>query len=225
MRALVTGLLGLMVIGTQRCACEAHASPVIMAPVQESQPGPGQKPADPKQATKDDETITKHRFGAGEADASGWYPATSTKGRFSVSLPNRFSDFTTVSSRPFGVASESYWLGTRLKAIQFTALGLTRGDGKPAAGTLQGAADLLLAKVPKASAKDKRQVTRKGIKGLEFTLSNRSWTLRQRVMLEGNTVYWLMVEYPTRSAEGAPTKDIERFFDSFELPKGKKPAP
>jgi len=42
--------------------------------------------------------LEMHRVGVNAGDGSGWYPAVSTKGSFSILLPIPFNDFTTSDS-------------------------------------------------------------------------------------------------------------------------------
>src|SRR5574341_320226 len=78
--------------------------------------------------------MTMHRLNAGEPDASGWMPAASTEGNFSVKLPIKFNDFTIADSDPASVAHRIYTVGTKsTEGIKFTATRIAYRKGAKSA--------------------------------------------------------------------------------------------
>ncbi|MCI0456843.1 MAG: hypothetical protein L0Z62_07690 [Gemmataceae bacterium] len=211
-----------------------------------SRQGDGQETADPKAVVAQDQNkdpkkapsdadllknskhpeadgMTIHRTLAGEPDASGWYPARSTGGRFSVRLPAPFMDSSMASSERLGVLTHVYMLAASYKhQSRFMITGVKRVDGKPLAKDLEELTDLLAVGAP---AGQRRSVPRKGITGLEFKVANRSWGVTNRTFEARGMGYIMMAEYPVRVGEEAFKTDIERFFNSFELPDGPPRAP
>jgi len=68
--------------------------------------------------------VKMHRSQAGELDGSGWMLAASTEGRFSVRLPLKFNDFTTVEADPRAPGERTYTVGSR--SSESIALSATR---------------------------------------------------------------------------------------------------
>lgn len=68
--------------------------------------------------TSAEASLVMHRKLAGEADTTGWYPARSTNGGFSVSLPAQFNDFTVPASKlTNGYEAEIDVVGTQIKDV------------------------------------------------------------------------------------------------------------
>lgn len=68
--------------------------------------------------TSAEASLVMHHKLAGEADASGWYLARSTKGGFVVSLPAQFNDFTVTASKlDNGYTAEIDVVGTQIKDV------------------------------------------------------------------------------------------------------------
>ena len=66
--------------------------------------------------------LEMHRVGVNADDGSGWYPAVSSKGSFSILLPIPFNDFTT---RDPGTDEVSHVVGGKSsEGIKFTAVEL-----------------------------------------------------------------------------------------------------
>ena len=80
-------------------------------------------------------TFTVRQRNAGVPDAEGWYLARSTEGEFSVRLPARFNDMTSVAKAEDGAVITVYTLGTTAK--DGTRIGVNcfaRSDSKFKAG-------------------------------------------------------------------------------------------
>jgi hypothetical protein len=74
-----------------------------------------------------------HRLQAGTADASGWYPARSTHGKFSVLMPAKFNDFETVAPhKTTGAPIHLHAVGTQLpNAVKYVVECIEGGDKPP----------------------------------------------------------------------------------------------
>lgn len=144
-----------------------------------------------------------HRKLAGEADASGWYPARSTKGGFAVSLPAQFNDFTVTASRlDNGYEAEIDVVGTQIKDV-----------GKFSASCFRY--------VGKAPGKDEIVAPFAGKGGTAFKDAH-----GEGVQLRTDAGYTKVYAIPGRScllivevydAEVVTDAVVEQFFSSFEI--------
>jgi hypothetical protein len=161
-----------------------------------------------------------HRLGAGELDESGWCHAASTNGGFSVSLPNVFNDFTMTARAEDGVAIKTFAVGTRdERLVKFTALGISRPDGKFKGDPLDSFAEQF---VTQSELKEKRLITLGELKGVELKVANRVSSAVFRLYQAPTTLYQLIVESPSSIPLEEIDGDVKRFMDSFSPPTTSK---
>ena len=155
-----------------------------------------------------------HRAGVNADDGSGWYPAVSTKGSFSILLPIPFNDFTTsdqstdeVSHVVGGKSSE----GIKFMALETPVTAKTPAD---------------LAAIPKSfSSKPANKVsdvshdTKDDVDNLFVSVANSATTAHFRYIRMKGTLYILTIEYPNAYRDVVAEKK-DKFFGSFKL-KGK----
>ena len=151
--------------------------------------------------------VKVNRSGAGKPDESGWTLAHSDAGRFSVSLPGLFNDWSTSEE---GVTSHGLGM-TTLEGVKFVALSIARADGKfpPAAGlveTFRSAGAQVETRVVKMSGKP----------GLEIVVAGPTANAALRRVEAGGVQYLLTVDYHP-ALKAALAEHIARFFDSFAI--------
>ncbi|HJT35935.1 MAG TPA: sulfatase [Pirellulales bacterium] len=157
-----------------------------------------------------------HRRGAGDLGESGWYHATSTRGGFSVSLPNVFNDFTMTAKAEDGVDIETFVIGTRdERLVKFTAVAMRRSDGKFKVDPLES---IMEGSTKQGELKEKRPISLGKTKGIELRVANRSSTAVFRIYKARTTVYQLIVEAPSSLPPKEIDDDAKRFMDSFTIP-------
>jgi hypothetical protein len=158
--------------------------------------------------------LEMHRVGVSVDDGSGWYPAVSTKGSFSILLPIPFNDFTTrdpdkdeVTHVVGGKSSE----GIKFTAVETPVTAKTPVD---------------LAAIPKSFSSnpankvfDVSRNTTNDVDNLFFSVGNSATTAHVRYIRMKGTLYVLTIEYPNAYRDVVAEKK-EKFFGSFKL-KGK----
>ena len=158
--------------------------------------------------------LEMHRAGVNADDGSGWYPAVSTKGSFSILLPIPFNDFTTrdqstdeVSHVVGGKSSE----GIKFMALETPVTAKTPVD---------------LAAIPKSFASkpankvsDISHTTKDDVDNLSFSVANPTTTVHVRYIRTKGTLYVLTIEYPNAYRDVVAERK-DKFFGSFKL-KGK----
>lgn len=158
--------------------------------------------------------LEMHRVGVNSDDGSGWHPAVSTKGSFSIRMPIPFNDFTTHDART-GEASHAIG-GKSTEGIKFVAVEI------PA--TTKTADDL--AAIPKSfssnpanKVSDVSRQNRDGVDTLSFSVAGPASSAHFRYIKVKGALYTLSIELPNAHREVvAAMKD--KFFGSFKL-KGK----
>jgi hypothetical protein len=183
--------------------CSPRPAPVEPAPAA----APPAAPAAPAVAPVVDEPIM-HRVQAGTRDASGWYPAHSTNGKFSVSLPAPFNDFE--------MNTHDKDTGTPVK---LHAVGSPGPDGvKYVATCLTKLKPDVLNTLPAqlAPGQPVRKLTVAGKPAIEFSVADQS--MSARVIDLGATVCLLTVEAQDKAQLAVPPPaNVQRMFDSFKL--------
>jgi len=155
--------------------------------------------------------LEMHRVGVNAGDGSGWYPAVSTKGSFSILLPIPFNDFTTSDSDTDQV---SHVVGGKSsEGIKFTAVELRVTAKTPAD----------LAAIPKSfssnpanKVSDEILNTRDGVDNLFFSVANAAMTAHFRYIRMKGTLFILTIEYPNAYREMVMERK-DKFFKSFRL--------
>jgi hypothetical protein len=165
----------------------------------------------PLSAFGDGPKTVMHRLDAGLFDASGWARAESTNGNFSVLMPGPFNDFS-VSGDSSQPADHMEGIGGRApNGIVFTALKLLY-DAK-------GMAASEFAKyksgdgLPPATIKS---ADFGGYQGLDLTYVDGALAVHERVVLAGESLYTLTVEWPDAAAAPAQAM-FDPFVNSFKI--------
>jgi hypothetical protein len=156
-----------------------------------------------------------HRLMAGQPDADGWYPATSTEGGFSVRLPAKFQDFTLPTIRgPMYIVGAERPDGTGFSATSYRVPNM-----QGAVEEMYGRAD---ATEPGGRAK---RVEVGGLEGVEFRDAKPDANSGAVLFLHSDsTVYTLVVACrqgpklpPGARLPDAVERDVATFFQSFRL--------
>jgi hypothetical protein len=158
--------------------------------------------------------LEMHRLGVNVDDGSGWYPAVSTKGSFSILMPIPFNDFMT---RDSGTGDVIHGIGGKSsEGIKFTAVEVPVTAKTP----------VDLAAIPKSfssnpanKVSDVSRNTRDDADSLSFSVASSATTAHIRYIKMKDALYTLTIEYPNAQRDlVAEIKD--KFFGSFKL-KGK----
>jgi hypothetical protein len=166
--------------------------------------------------TKPGIDMTVHRVGAGELDESGWCLARSTGGGFSVSLPNVFNDFAITAKAEDGVEITTFVVATRNeRLVKFTAVAMSRPDGKFKRDPLQGLVDQF---EKQGTLKSKRSISMGEMKGVEIRVASHSSSSAVRAYKAPTVIYNLIVESPASINLEEIDGDVNRFLDSLAVP-------
>jgi hypothetical protein len=156
-----------------------------------------------------------HRVRAGQADATGWFPATGTELPFSICLPAQFSDFSMATSAADGVGIHTHILGTTTAAgVRFAAVAMVREDGKFPNDPIATFADGFK---QKGELHSQKTVCLCGIDRTQFDVGNSRSCARFHLFQKDGVLYQLIIESP--KPDFAPLElDATRFFSSFQFP-------
>ena len=156
--------------------------------------------------------LEMHRVGVNLDDGSGWCPAVSTKGSFSILMPIPFNDFTTRDSVTdvmllHGIGGKSSE-GIKFTAVEMPVMAKTPVD---------------LAAIPKSftsnaanQVSDVSRTTRDDVDSLSFSVANATTTAHMRYIKMKDALYTLTIECPNAYRDlVAERKD--KFFESFKL--------
>jgi hypothetical protein len=152
-----------------------------------------------------------HRIEAGLFDTGGWTRAESTNGNFAVLMPGPFNDFS-VSGGTSQPADRMEGIGGRApNGIVFTALKLLYN----AKGT--AAAEFAKYKtgegLPPATIKS---ADLNGNPGLDLTYVDGALSVHERVLMSGENLYTLSVEWPEAKGPQADSM-FDPFVNSFKI--------
>jgi hypothetical protein len=158
--------------------------------------------------------LEMHRVGVSADDGSGWHPAVSTKGSFSILMPIPFNDFTT---RDAGTGEVSQVVGGKSsEGIKFSAVELPLTAKTP---DDLGAIPKSFSSSPANKVTDVIHNTRDSMDTLSFSVANAASSVHVRYIRVKDALYILTIESPNAYREVvASMKD--KFFGSFKL-KGK----
>jgi hypothetical protein len=156
-----------------------------------------------------------HRKQAGEPDASGWMPAASTGGRFSVHLPMKFNDFTVTEKNPGAPVARTHTVGIR--SSERIALVATRIEYRKGA---QSAREFF-ARFEKGQGLEVAPESVKPLKlgalrAVDLTLKRPAEVSYQRVVLLDADLLMLSVEAP-KEHDALAQELCARFFDSLKV--------
>ena len=155
-----------------------------------------------------------HRRLAAGPREDNWYEAKSTGGGFSVVLPGPFKDFTQTAPTTDGKILSVHTLGMVTPAgVKLSATAMTRSDRRQfGQSELQGVVGRF---EKKGTLKSKRAISLQGHPGIEFSVADATMSARMRTYAVGDTLYQLIVEFPTRVAPSVGA-DINKFLDSLK---------
>jgi hypothetical protein len=154
-----------------------------------------------------------HRKDAGQVDKTGWTLAESTEGRFSVYMPMKFNDFTTIERYPSPV-ERAYHVGGR--SADEIALQATRIVYRKGAATAQE----YFARFAKGEGfglkPEQVSSTRRvgDMRMVDLRFKQTGSVRYQRIILLESDLMMLSIETPPAHADIA-RKLAERFFDSL----------
>jgi len=158
--------------------------------------------------------LEMHRVGVSADDGTGWHPAVSTKGAFSIRLPIPFNDFTTHDTRT-GEVSHAVG-GKSSEGIKFMAVEIPVTATTP---TDLAAIPKSFSSNPANKVSDVSRQAKDGTDILSFSVTGPASTAHFRYIKLKGMLYTLSIECPTAHRDAvAAMKD--KFFGSFKL-KGK----
>ena len=158
--------------------------------------------------------LEMHRVGVKVDDGSGWYPAVSTKGSFSILLPIPFNDFTT---RDPGTEEVTHVVGGKSsEGIKITAVERPVTAKTPVDLT---AIPKSFSTNPANTVSDVSRNTSDGVDTLSFSVANPATTAHIRYVRTKGALYILTIEYPNAYRDVVADRK-DKFFGSFKL-KGK----
>jgi hypothetical protein len=158
--------------------------------------------------------LEMHRVGVSADDGTGWHPAVSTKGTFSIRLPIPFNDFTTHDART-GEVSHAVG-GKSSEGIKFMAVEIPVTAATP---TDLAAIPKSFSSNPANKVTDVSRQAKDGTDILSFSVTGPASTAHFRYIKLKGMLYTLSIEFPNAYREAvAAMKD--KFFGSFKL-KGK----
>lgn len=158
--------------------------------------------------------LEMHRASVNTDDGSGWHPAVSTKGSFSIRVPIPFNDFTTYDARTGEV---SHVIGGKSsEGIKFVVAELPINANTPDdLGTIPKS----FSSNPANKVSGLSRTTKDGADILSFSVTGAASSAHLRYIRTKSTLYTLSIEFPNAHREDvAAIKD--KFFQSFQF-KGK----
>jgi hypothetical protein len=156
-----------------------------------------------------------HRQSAGTLDASGWTPAKSTEGAFSVKLPLLFNDFTTPESNSTEPVKRTFVVGgDRIDGARFVAMRVEYREGAKAAKQYFESAKVTMQQTNNPT--QAKSLVFGGAPAWEATICQAiSGCGSFRYVLAGETVFMLAVEYPLAKRDDLRGQ-ISTFFKSLK---------
>ena len=163
---------------------------------------------------QDTPKLDMHRSGVNAPEASGWQPAVSTGGAFSVRMPIPFNDFSVHSTdRNIGDMVVHAIGGKSAEGIKFTATEnpFTPRSKVPDIGALPDDIGRGGSKISDVSRE-----TKSDIDTVSFTAAGTSTSAYMRAIKTSKALYTLIIEFPNdQRALATDLKD--EFFGSFKL--------
>jgi hypothetical protein len=159
-------------------------------------------------------TINMHQRLAGELDENGWTTAVSTEGRFLVRVPTKYNDFRAVHDVPNSVVEHSDNISAlTMQAVKFTAI---RIHYKPGNSGARAQFEKFKVSAGKLRYKSLKPMKMNGNDALEGEVVTARATMVQRVILLGEDLFMMIVEYP-KAQEVVAKRQIPMFFDSVKF--------
>jgi hypothetical protein len=155
--------------------------------------------------------LEMHRVGVSADDGSGWHPAVSTKGAFSIRMPIPFNDFTIHDA---STGEEDHAIGGKSsEGIKFMAVELPVTAKTPAD---LGAIPKSFSSNPANKVFDVSRQTKDGVETMSFSVTGPTSSVHIRYIKVKGMLYSLSIEFPNAYREAvAAMKD--KFFGSFKL--------
>jgi hypothetical protein len=157
--------------------------------------------------------LEMHRAGVDSKDASGWYPAVSTKGSFSIRMPIPFNDFTIRSSDPKTGEEVLHVIGGKSsEGIKLSASEI------PASEKKAPSLDKILADFsakPGSKVSDVQRAAKGDVDTLSFSVSGAQTSTHVRYIKTKSAMYALIIEFPNAHRDDAAAIR-EEFFGSFK---------
>lgn len=194
------------------------AAPVVRAPQPVAPEELGLPPA-----RKAGVEVVTHRTAAGDPDESEWYPAVSTDGGYSVSLPNAFNDFTMTMTETGGGQTTACVVAARTPGRDVYSV--VAFLNPPA--SLRGKSYEALAQEfeQRGFTVKTRGVTLDGVQGIEIQASSSRASGITRTFRTSTALYQISVEaFGPRGLESIQD-DARRFLDSFAFPAASQASP
>jgi hypothetical protein len=163
------------------------------------------------QMPSDNDAVEMHRQNAGEAREDGWYPATSTKGDYSVLVPIKFSDLTVKAEGEEDVKSVEMIVARSSEGIKF--LSSRTFYTKPAKATELFQNFVSGKAIPNAP---RRSLKFKGYDAVLIENSNQQLATSQLVLKVNNTLMVMAVEWPIVHTKAAKQLG-DVFFNSLNI--------
>jgi hypothetical protein len=159
-------------------------------------------------------TITMHQQLAGELDESGWTNAVSTEGGYMVRIPTKYNDITAVQQQPDSVVDRSHTISAlTVQGVKFTA---TRIHYKPDNKGARAQFEKFKVSAGKLRYKSVKPMKMNGNEAMEGEVVTARSTMIQRVILLGDDLFMMIVEYP-KAQEAVAKRQIPTFFDSVKF--------
>lgn len=159
-------------------------------------------------------TITMHQQLAGELDENGWTTAVSTEGGYMLRIPTKYNDITAVHDQLSSAVDRSHTISAlTVQGIKFTA---TRIHYKPDNKGARAQFEKFKVSAGKLRYKSVKPMKMNGNEAMEGEVVTGRSTMIQRVILLGDDLFMMIVEYP-KAQEAVAKRQIPTFFDSLKF--------
>ena len=157
--------------------------------------------------------LEMHRAGVDSKDSSGWYPAVSTKGSFSIRMPIPFNDFTIRSADSKAGDEVTHVIGGKsTEGIKLSAVEI------PASAKSPPSLDKILADFsakPSNKVSDVQRANKGDAETLSFSVNGAQTSAHIRYIKTKSAMYSLTIEFPNAHRDDVAAIR-EEFFGSFK---------
>jgi hypothetical protein len=158
--------------------------------------------------------VTVHQQLAGELDDTGWTTAVSTQGGFLVRTPTKYNDTTEVNDQPRSPVDRAHSISAlTLQGVKFTA---RRIHYKPDTKGARAQFDKFKVSAGKLRYKSVKPMKMNDNEALEGEVETPRAAMVQRVILMGDDLFMMVVEYP-RVQDAVAKRQIPIFFESVKF--------
>jgi len=159
--------------------------------------------------------LEMHRTAVNAIDKSGWQPADSSRGGFSVRMPIPFNDFSIRDSDPNSANPVTHTIGGKSSEgikISVTEVPITPRSKVPSdLGTIPEQ----IGRSPGSKISDVRRDSKGGVDSISFLASGSATSAYMRTVKTPKAVYSLILEFP--NAQRATVDAVkDEFFGSFK---------